>query len=183
MYMDYIDQMQSLINKTIIDIAIIYALIIIIIGVVWIIPFCCYKKKKDKQKNTKIIKKSLIAQASITVICLLFSLITIPSFQDINNMRKDIDNNSFVTYVGDYDIDNTYHFSFSVSGLWFDLRAVTADSEEDPLWFDMTSDIGIDVHDTGIIVYGENSRYIVKLEYRKVASCFAGADANDFFYL
>ena len=79
-------------------------------------------------------------------------------------MKKDIDNNSFVTYVGDYDIDNTYHFSFSVSELWFDLRAVTADGEEDPLWFDMTSNIGIDVHGTGTIVYGENSCYIVKIE-------------------
>ena len=39
-----------------------------------------------------------------------------------------------------------------------------ADGEEDPLWFDMTSNIGIDVHDTGTIVYGENSRYIVKIE-------------------
>ena len=162
--MNYVEQMQSLINKTIIDIVIIYVLIIIIIGVVWVAPFCYYKKKRDKRKNSKIFKKSLIAQASITVICLLFSLINISSFQDINNMKKDIENNSFVMYVGDYDIDNTYHFSFSVSELWFDLRAVTVDGEEDPLWFDMTSNIGIDAHDTGTIVYGENSRYIVKIE-------------------
>ena len=98
-------------------------------------------------------------------------------------MKKDIKNNSFVTYVGNYDIDNTYRFSFSASELWFDLRAVTVEGEEEPLWFDMTSNIGIDIHDTGTIVYVKNSRYIVKLEYRKVASCFAGADANDFFYL
>ena len=162
--MNYVEQMQSLINKTIIDIAIIYALIITVIGVVWIAPFCYYKKKKDKQKNTKIFKKSLIAQVSITVICLLLSLITISSFQEINNMKKDIDNNSFVTYVGDYDIDNTYHFPFSVSELWFDLRVVIVEGKEDPLWFDMTSNIGIDVHGTGTIVYGENSGYIVKIE-------------------
>ena len=162
--MNYVEQMQSLINKTIIDIAIIYALIITVIGVVWVAPFCYYKKKKDKQKNTKIFKKSLIAQASITVICLLLSLITISSFQDINNMKKDIESNSFVTYVGDYDIDNTYHFSFSVSELWFDLRAVDIEGENEPLWFDMTSNNTIDVHDTGTIVYGKNSRYIVEIE-------------------
>lgn len=157
--------MQCLINKTIIDIAIIYALIIIIIGVVWIAPFCYYKQKMDKQKNTKILKKSLVAQVSITVICLLLSLITISSLRDINNMKKDIENNSFVTYVGDYDIDNTYHhFSFSPSELWFDLRAVTVDGEEEPLWFDMTGNVGIDIHDAGTIIYGENSRYIVKIE-------------------
>lgn len=162
--MNYVEKMQSLINKTIIDIAIIYALIIIIVGIVWIAPFYHYKKKRDKQKNTKILKKSVIAQASITVICLLFSLITIPSFQDINNMKKDIENDSFVTYVGDYDIDNTYHFSFSVSELWFDLRAVTVEGENEPLWFDMTSNVGTDMHDRGTIVYGKNSRYIVKIE-------------------
>lgn len=181
--MNYVEQMQILINKTIIDIAVIYALVIIVIGVVWIAPFCYYRKKSEKQKNASILKKSLIIQASITFICLLFSLITISSFQDINNMKKDIKNNSFVTYVGNYDIDNTYRFSFSASELWFDLRAVTVEGEEEPLWFDMTSNIGIDIHDAGTIVYGKNSRYIVKLEYRKVASCFAGADANDFFYL
>jgi heme/copper-type cytochrome/quinol oxidase subunit 2 len=93
--MNYVEQMQSLINKTIIDIVIIYVLIIIIIGVVWVAPFCYYKKKRDKRKNSKIFKKSLIAQASITVICLLFSLINISSFQDINNMKKDIDKELF----------------------------------------------------------------------------------------
>ena len=102
MNMNYVEQMQSLINKTIIDIAIIYALIIIIVGVVWIAPLCYYKKKRDKQKNIKILKKSLIAQTSITVICLLCSLIPISSFRDINNMKKDIEDNSFVTYVGNY---------------------------------------------------------------------------------
>ena len=109
--MTYVEQMQSLISKTIFDIAFIYTLIFFIVGVVWIAPLCYFKKKRNNQKNAKILKKSMIAQASITVICLLFSLITISSFQDINNMKKDIDNNSFVTYVGDYDIDNTYHFT------------------------------------------------------------------------
>ena len=164
MRMTYVEQMQSLISKTIIDIAIIYTLIIFIVGVVWIAPFCYFKKKINNQKNAKILKKSMIAQASITVICLLFSLITISSFQDINNMKKDIESNSFVTYVGDYDINNTYHFSFSVSELWFDLRAVDIEGENEPLWFDMTSNNTIDVHDTGTIVYGKNSRYIVKIE-------------------
>ena len=162
--MSYVEQMQSLINKTMVDIAIIYALMIIVVGIVWIAPFCYYKKNNDEQKNTKIQKRSLIAQSSITVICLLLSLITVPSFQDINNMKNDIDNNSFVTYVGDYDIDPTNPFSSSVSELWFDLRAVTVKGKEDPLWFDMTSNIGIDVHATGTIVYGENSCYIVKIE-------------------
>ncbi len=162
--MNYIEQMQILINKTIVDIVILLSLIIIIIGVIWITPFLYYKRKKDKQKSVGIPKKSLIAQASITVICLLLSLIPITSFQDISNMKKDIENNSFVTYVGDYDIDYTYHFSFSASELWFDLRTVTVEGEEDPLYFDMTGNIGMDVHGTGTIIYGKNSRYIVKIK-------------------
>jgi len=163
--MNYVEQMQSLINKTIIDIVIIYALMIIIVGIVWIAPFCYYKKQRnDKQKNTKIINKSLIAQVGITAVFLLFSLITISSFQDINNMKKDIEDNSFVTYMGDYYIDNTNYFSFTASELWFDLRTVTIKEETEPLYFDMMSNPDVDLHDTGTIVYGKNSRYVVKFE-------------------
>ncbi len=158
--MNSVEQMQSLINKTIIDIVIIFVLIIVIIGIIWIVPFCYYKK----HKNFATIKKSLAAQAILTVICLSFSLTTVSSFQDISNMQKDIEDQSFVTYVGDYDIDTTYHFSFSISELWFDLRPVTIENDTEPLWFDRLSDIDVDVKDTGTIVYGKNSRFIVKIE-------------------
>ena len=159
--MEYTDKMQSFITKTTIDIVIIFSLIAIIIALVWISMLIYYKKRKMDKNG---LKYSLIGSILLTLICLLFSLTTISSFQDINNMKKDIENQSFVTYIGDYDIDNNYHFSFSISELWFDLRTVTIENDSEPLWFDMMSDIDIDVSDTGTIVYGKNSRFIVKIE-------------------
>ena len=105
-----------------------------------------------------------MAQIALTAICLLFSLITISSFKDIGNMKKDIESNDFVVYTGEYSIDSTYHFTFSISELWFDLRAVTIENDSEPLWFDMRSDMDTDLAGNGTIVYGKNSRYVVLID-------------------
>ena len=166
--MNYAEQMQSLINKTVIDIVIILVLIIVIMGIIWLLPFLLYKNHKKRgnsdRKSTAHFKKSLTAQVILTVICLLFSLTTVSNFQDISNMKKDIAENSFVTYVGSYEIADTYHFSFSISELWFDLRPVTVEDNSEPLWFDKMSDADVNIKGTGRIVYGKNSRCAVTIQ-------------------
>ena len=153
--MSYEEQIQSLITKTTIDIAIIFSLIAIVLVILWIVPLAYLKKQKTK---------SIMAQIALTAICLLFSLITISSFKDIVNMKKDIESNYFVVYTGEYSIDSTYHFTFSISELWFDLRAVTIENDSEPLWFDMMSDMDTDLAGNGTIVYGKNSRYVVLID-------------------
>ena len=159
--MSYVEQMQSLITKTTIDIAIVFSLIAIVLAILWIAPLAYFKNKKINRKQ-KI--KSIMAQIALTAICLLFSLITISSFKDIGNMKKDIESNDFVVYTGEYSIDSTYHFTFSISELWFDLRAVTIENDSEPLWFDMMSDMDTDLAGNGTIVYGKNSRYVVLID-------------------
>ena len=159
--MSYEEQMQSLITKTTIDIAIVFSLIAIVLAILWIVPLAYFKNKKINRKQ-KI--KSIIAQIALTAICLSFSLITISNFQDIENMKKDIDANDFVVYTGEYSIGSTYHFTFSISELWFDLRAVTIENDSEPLWLDMISDMDTDLVGNGTIVYGKNSRYVVLID-------------------
>ena len=79
-------------------------------------------------------------------------------------MKKDIESNDFVVYTGEYSIDSTYHFTFSISELWFDLRAVTIENDSEPLWFDMMSNTDTDLAGNGTIVYGKNSRYVVLID-------------------
>lgn len=160
--MEYTDEMQTLIFKTTIDIIIIFSLIVVILGLLWTTVLFYYKK--NKKVNRKDVKFSFMASFILTVICLLFSLATIPSFQTISNIKKDIENQSFVTYVGDYYIEDPYHFTFSISELWFNLCPVTIENSTEPLWFDRTSNFDIDIKDTGTIVYGKYSRYVVKIE-------------------
>lgn len=76
-------------------------------------------------------------------------------------MKKDIETQAFVSYVGSYEIDSTYHFTFSLSELWLDLHAVTIEDETEPLWFDMSSQFDTELKGTGTVVYGKNSRYAV----------------------
>ena len=159
--MSYEEQIQSLITKTTIDIAIIFSLIAFVLVILWIVPLAYLKSKKiNRKQKTKLI----MAQIALTAICLLFSLITISSFKDIGNMKKDIESNDFVVYTGEYSIDSTYHFTFSISELWFDLRAVTIENDSEPLWFDMMSDMDTDLAGNGTIVYGKNSRYVVLID-------------------
>ena len=162
--MSYEEQIQSLITKTTIDIAIIFSLIAFVLVILWIVPLAYLKNKKIKKINKKQKTKSIMAQIALTAICLLFSLITISSFKDIGNMKKDIESNDFVVYTGEYSIDSTYHFTFSISELWFDLRAVTIENDSEPLWFDMMSDMDTDLAGKGTIVYGKNSRYVVSID-------------------
>ena len=159
--MSYEEQMQSLITKTTIDIAIIFSLIAIVLVILWIVALAYLKNKKINRKQKT---KSIMAQIALTTICLSFSLITISSFKDIGNMKKDIESNDFVVYTGEYSIDSTYHFTFSISEPWFNLRAVTIENDSDPLWFDMVSDMDTDLAGTGTIVYGKNSRYVVLID-------------------
>ena len=159
--MSYEEQMQSLITKTTIDIAIVFSLIAIVLAILWIVPLAYFKRN---QTNRRSKTKSIVAQIALTAICLLFSLITISNFQDIENMKKDIDANDFVVYTGEYSIDSTYHFTFSISELWFDLRAVTIENDSEPLWFDMMSDMDTDLAGNGTIVYGKNSRYVILID-------------------
>ena len=167
--MSYEEQMQSLITKTTIDIAIIFSLIAIVLVILWIVPLAYLKNKKINRKQKKKINrkqktKLIMAQIALTAIFLLFSLMTISSFKDIGNMKKDIESNDFVVYTGEYSIGSTYHFTFSISELWFDLRAVTIENDSEPLWFDMMSDMDTDLAGNGTIVYGKNSRYVVLID-------------------
>ena len=162
--MNYTEQMQKLITKTSIDIAIIFSLIAVITVLVWTVPLAYFRNNKRVDKKTK--RTSLIAQAVLTFICLLLSLTTVSSFKDINNMKKDIEAQDFSVYIGDYSIDSNYHFTFSVSELWFDLRAVNIYNNE-PLWFDVMSDPDVKKVGYGKIVYGKSSRYAVSIEESK----------------
>lgn len=121
--MEYTDEMQTLIFKTSIDIIIILLLLAVSISLIWIAMFFYYKK--NKKTNRKGIKSSFIGSSTLTVICLLFSFATIPSF---------------------------------------DLRPVTIENDSEPLWFDRMSNFNVNIKDSGTIVYGKNSRYIVKIE-------------------
>lgn len=159
--MSYEEQMQSLITKTTIDIIIVFSLIAIVLAIVWIVPLAYFKNKKTNRKHKTM---SIMAQITLTAICLLFSLINISSFNDIETMKKDIELHDFVVYTGEYSIDSTYHFTFSISELWFDLRAVTIETDSEPLWFDMMSDMETDLVGDGTIVYGKNSRYVVTID-------------------
>ena len=164
--MEYMTAMQSLITKTAIEIIIILSLIAIVLGLIWTAMLFYYKKNKKKRKSG--VRSSFIGSVTLTAICLLFSLVTISSFRDIKNMKQDIAEQSFVTYVGEYEIHNdTFRFSVSITELWFDLRAVTIENEEEPLWFDRMSDFDVDSVGRGKVIYGKNSRYVVRIEEEK----------------
>ena len=155
------EQLQALITHKTLEIVIILSLVIAVITLAWIVPILY--RKKQKAKKTAI-KNSLIAQIALTVICLLFCLTTIPDLQTIADAKRDIEEQSYITYTGEYSIELYHRSSFTISDLWFDLRTVTINNTAETLWMDVKSDSNLTMSGTATIVYGKHSRYVLKIE-------------------
>lgn len=168
---EYQAVMESLLARSVVNLLQIYVPMLLIIAVIWIVPWSAQKakrKKKLKKKDIEAAKKSRLAQIALTVMILSLSLLTIPEISNIQAMKKDIDTQSYVVYTGSYEIADDTLQKALVSDLWLDIRTVHAQSTDEWLYLDMvsvwegwSSDFGTY---SGRIVYGENSKYIVKIQ-------------------
>ncbi len=162
---EYQAAMQSLMERSIVTLALIYLSVLLIIVAIWIVPRCLQKRKRKKKAAAEA-KKYLSAQIVLTVLILLPTLLTIPEISNIKAMKKDIDTQSYVIYTGSYEIADHTRQKAHLSDLWLDIRIVYVESTDEWLYLDMTgvwegwfADSGT-YH--GRLVYGQNSKYIVK---------------------
>jgi len=171
--MKYAELMQGLITQTWIETVLMILIALIIMGLVWLGPVVYYKKckpskKKKLKKDKKQLITNLVAQSALTLIIVILCCVMVAShFGTVSDMKKDIKENSFVTYNGEYDIERKTAFRKSafISKLWFDVHPVDIEGTEDRLWFDITQkDLFEDWSGKGTIVYGKHSGYIVSLE-------------------
>ncbi len=174
----YNELLNSIINRTYICIFIYFLLFLFVLLLVWLVPYIGTKRRKNKKlsekkaaKIRKEKKKQVFSQIAVTIIFLaIFSLVLIPRFKDIGNIKKDIELQSYETYSGDYylNYDGYTRKSVVLNDLILDVRTINIDGTDEMLLYDMTytwegfsPDHG---NYSGTIVYGENSRYVVEIE-------------------
>lgn len=172
----YAMSLDSLINREIFLLAVHAALIILIVFLVWFLPYFDGRIQKKKRKpktnrKAKIEKKkkrnTLIVQTVFTVIAIVVGIFGMKiDAERLSALKTDADSNSISVYEGEVylQMNNIYTFS----RLFVDYRAVTFEGSDEIFWIDMakTEEGWIDYsgYFNGKIMYGENSKVILKVE-------------------
>ena len=172
--------LESLINRYPILIFVRTIPIMLLLLLTWGLPYLDKKakRKSNKRKTKKKIKlekedkyKTLIGQIVVSVLFIALGVVFIQGdVVTLNNLKKDLAQNSFAVYEGEaYLLDNTPYLH---SGAFFDLiideRFVEFENSDEVYSLDMSkiwegfNDQSGEFH--GKITYGENSKYILKIE-------------------
>lgn len=176
----YNELLNSILNRSYICIFIYFLLFLFVLLLVWLVPYLDTKYRKNTKKKLserkaekirKEKKKQVLSQIAVTIIFFaVFSLVLIPRFKDIGNIKKDIELQSYETYSGNYylNYDGYTRKSVVLNDLIVDVRTINIDGTDEMLLYDMaytwkgfSPDHG---NYSGTIVYGENSRYVVEIK-------------------
>ncbi len=172
----YSVELQSLINRysVLIIVKLVSALFLLV--ALWILPFLEKKLtiKPDKHKSKRKIEKEKELKKAILCLQIFVSIFLnfITAFfmyddvKTLNNLKKDETTNSVSVYVGDAEL--MYSSFGSIYDFIVDHRIVIFGNSDENYWIDMSRvyegwnpDSG---EFYGKITYGENSRFILKIE-------------------
>lgn len=147
-------------------------LLLAIIVVVWV-SYCAYSKKDDKKKVPQrklakfltLCRQSLGASIAATVISLIIGIVLwLGTEQTVSDIQKDIRAESYITYHGEYRIEDPFHFGTrgSFGADW------TVELDNGDYAFVYIAHIGEratlqEGSFNGRVVYGEHSRFVVEI--------------------
>ena len=172
----YTAELQSLINRyTVLIIAEVISALLLL-AALWILPSLEMKftKKPDKHKSKrkaekeKELKKAVLYLQIFVSIFLAFitAFFAYDNVKTLNSLKEDKATNSISVYVGDAEL--MYSSFSSIYNFIVDDRIVQFENSDEIYWIDMSRvnegwnpDSG---KFNGKIIYGENSKYILKIE-------------------
>ncbi len=171
----YIMDLESLINRYTILIIIKVLSVFLMLILVWLVPHIGnpLKKKHKTKRKIKIEKanktKTVIGQIIISGLFIIVEIFIVGNYVDtLNNLKKDLNQNAFVVYNGDAYLCDDYRRTSLLFNLFVDSRNVNLGNSDDIYIIDMSmTDEGWfrDSGDfQGKITYGENSKFILKIE-------------------
>lgn len=167
--MNYSDILKKIAFKEIIPLLLVIIILFLLITVVWMVSFKSFKKNHRFQHNelTKKIeqKKCIIGLILITVFSIAIVLFCLfDNMQYLHKIYKDINEESYITYEGDYYITSSA----------IDLNPPTATFIDVNLETNITLRLYVSLlkwfftptleDNHGKIIYGENSHIIVNIK-------------------
>lgn len=177
----YSIELQDLINKHIFLIFAKTEPIVFLLLLIWLVPIIekrikhkhnHHKTKRKINLENKAKKNTLIGQIFLSVLLIVVAIFFVKSdVATLDNLKKDLDQGSVVVYEGDAYLSDSALLVRRRSvliDLIIDSRFVYFDNCDEHYWIDMSRvnegwlpDSG---EFNGRITYGENSRFILKIE-------------------
>lgn len=178
----YIMDLESLISRYTILIFVKVALIVLVIFLIWLVPYLekRTKKKPDKHKTKRKIRLEKVAKRNLLIFQIVFStflvvvggLLIKGDVKTLNALKTDARQNSFSVYEGDAHMPNTYPHISGLDAFFdsiiVDSRSVFFEDSNEIYYIDMLKVDEGWLEDWGEfygkITYGENSKFILKIE-------------------
>ena len=168
--MDYDEVLEKVSQKEISTAIIIAIVLAVIIGTVW----CCHyfyfkglRKKHPKKYSTEHInirRRSLWASIALTLICVSIGALSIYGVADtISDINKDIEENAYVAYTGNYYVHSDY-IRRTLYDRWL---SVTFDNGDYALLYMNSFAEWLSTEEgwfSGTVVYGRNSQIVVSID-------------------
>lgn len=181
----YIMDLETLISKYTVLISVEIVLVVLAILLTWLVPYLekRTKKKPDRRKTKRKIRLEKVAKRNLIIFQIVFSaflfivggLFIKGDVKTRNALKTDESYNAIAIFEGEAYLNNDYPNISSLEALFdlifIDSRLVTFESSDEFYCIDMSDvdegwleDRG-EFH--GKITYGENSKFILKIEQKK----------------
>lgn len=169
--MNYNEVLENVSQKEISTAIIIAIVLAVIIGTVWCCHYFYFKGLREKHpkkyttgRQSKIRRRSLWASIALTLICVGIGALSIYSMADtISDINKDIDENAYVAYTGNYYVRSDY-VRRTLYDRWL---SVTFDNGDCALLYMNSFSEWLSTEEgwfSGTVVYGKNSQIVVSIE-------------------
>ena len=181
--------LQSLVGRHTSTLYVLSLLFLLFLLIIWGAPIL-YCKLKDKEIKNRALRVALtilfagaedpkrqkskkwvglIAQIVLTVILGgILMLAVVSSIQDIQLLKQDIAENSYITYEGEYSIDFKYSIEYNFDDLWIDERSLTLTDSNEIVYVDASGTwwkfpTGSS-KSRGTVIYGKHSKRIIYID-------------------
>lgn len=138
--------------------------LVVVVALAWISFYLwCRKKKFKSQKQIKMRRQSMFALIALTIIAVLLgSLTSWGTAKTVSEINKDIEDNAYIEYIGDYYIyDGAFHnraFARYINVALENGKTVTTYNNN--IFEAILGDRG---QSEGKVVYGKNSLIVVDI--------------------
>ena len=174
----YVMDLESLINRYTLLVFIKALSFFLFLLFIWLLLYIGkpLKNKHKKRKTKRKIKlekeektKTIISQVAISLLILVAGIFIIgDDANTLNNLKKDLEQNSVDVYTGDAHLWDDYRRTGVFFDFFVDSRNVSFENSDDTYKIDMSKTYEGWVEDSGDfqgkITYGENSKFILKIE-------------------
>ena len=180
--------LQSLVGRHTATLCILSLFFLVLLFIMWGAPilWCKLKDKEIKNRALKVAlmimfagaedskhqklnkRVGLIAQIVLTVILGgILMLAVVSSIQDIQLLKQDIAENSYITYEGEYSISRKYSSEYKIDDLWIDERSITLTDSNEIVYVDASGTWKFPTgysKSCGTVIYGKHSKRIIHID-------------------